>query len=49
MKYMNLTNKQVNQIAKTISILDIKTYIEKHLLEYEHFLEEEKHKNDRLA
>ena len=38
---MELTDKQIKQIAKFISILDIKTYIEGHLLEYKQFLEDE--------
>ena len=41
---MNITDKQIKQIAKEISILAIKSYIAEHLLEYEEFLEEEKKK-----
>lgn len=41
---MELSQKQINQIAKSISILDVKAYIETHLLEYEQFLKEEQHK-----
>ena len=38
---IELSQKQINQIAKSISILDIKSYIENHLQEYKNFLEEE--------
>lgn len=42
---MNISEKQIEQISKSISILDVKSYIAEHLLEYEQFLEEEeKHK-----
>lgn len=42
---MELSQKQIEQISKYISVLDVKKYIETHLLEYEQFLEEEeKHK-----
>lgn len=44
---IELSQKQINQIAKSISILDVKSYIENHLQEYKRFLEEEKNKNDR--
>jgi len=43
---IELSQKQINQIAKSISILDVKLYIENHLQEYKRFLEEE-NKNDR--
>ncbi len=47
-QYMELSQKQIKQLSKYISILDVKTYIETHLLEYEQFLEdEEKSKNGR--
>lgn len=47
---MELSQKQIEQISKYISILDIKAYIETHLLEYEQFLQEEKrHKSEHLA
>lgn len=39
---MQLTNKQINQLANSISTADILTYIEEHLLEYNKFLEAEK-------
>ena len=32
---MNISEKQIEQISKYISVLDIKSYIEEHLLEYE--------------
>ena len=41
---MELTEKQINQISRSISILDIKSYIEQHRLEYEEFLEAENKK-----
>ena len=41
---MNISEEQINQICNYISILDIKSYIEQHRLEYEEFLEEEKKK-----
>lgn len=45
---MELSKKQIEQLSKYISILDVKAYIETHLQEYEHFLkEEEKNKNGR--
>lgn len=39
---IELSQKQINQIAKSISILDIKSYIEIHLQEYKEFLRDEK-------
>lgn len=48
-QYMELSEKQIKQIAKSISILDVKTYIETHLLEYEQFLKEEKKHNDESS
>ena len=39
---MEISQKQIEQISKYISIADVKTYIKTHLLEYEQFLEEEK-------
>ena len=49
-QYMELSQKQINQIAKSISILDVKSYIETHLQEYNEFLkEEEKNKNGHSA
>lgn len=44
---MELSQKQIEQISKYISIEDIKAYIEAHLLEYEQFLEEESKKVER--
>ena len=41
---MELTEKQINQISRSISVLDIKSYIEQHRLEYEEFLKEESKK-----
>ncbi len=47
---MNISEKQIEQISKYISVIDIKSYIETHLLEYEEFLkEEENHNNNNLA
>ena len=47
---MEISKKQIEQLSKYISILDVKTYIETHLLEYEEFLdEEEKNKNKHSA
>lgn len=43
---IELAQKQINQIAKSISILDVKSYIESHLQEYEHFLKEEEKQNE---
>ena len=49
-QYMiELSQKQINQIARSIYVLDIKAYIEQHRQEYEQFLEEEKNKNERSA
>lgn len=42
---MELTDKQIKQISKSIAILDIKSYIAEHLLEYQQFLEDERKKN----
>lgn len=39
---IELQEKQIKQIARSISVLAIKTYIEQHRLEYEQFLKEEK-------
>lgn len=44
---IELSQKQINQLSKYISIVDIKSYIETHLLEYEQFLKEEQHKNEQ--
>ena len=44
---MELSHKQINQIANSISILDVKAYIETHLLEYKQFLKEEQHKDEK--
>ena len=38
---IELTEKQINQIARSISVLAIKAYIEQNREEYEEFLEEE--------
>lgn len=43
---MKITEEQINQICNYISILDIKSYIEQHRLEYEQFLKEEKQENN---
>ena len=44
---MELSQKQIEQLSKYISILDVKTYIETHLLDYEQFLKEEQHKEEQ--
>lgn len=47
---IELSLKQYNQISRSISVLDIKAYIEQHHEEYEQFLkDEEKNENKRLA
>ncbi len=42
---MNISKKQIEQLSKYISVIDVKSYIETHLLEYEQFLEDERKKN----
>lgn len=45
---IELSQKQYNQIARSISVLSIKAYIEQHHQEFEEFLkEEEKHKQEQ--
>lgn len=45
---IDISQKQINQIARSISVLEIKAYIEQHLKEFEQFLEEEgKNENER--
>lgn len=45
---IELAKKQINQIARSISVLDIKAYIEQNRQKYEEFLEdEEKNDNER--
>lgn len=45
-QYMiELSQKQINQIARSISVLDIKAYIEQNRQEFEQFLKE-KEKSD---
>ena len=45
-QYMiELSQKQINQIARSISVLAIKAYIEQNRQEYEQFLEDERKKN----
>lgn len=41
---IELSQKQINQIARSIFVLDIKAYIEQNREEFEQFLEEEKNK-----
>lgn len=41
---MEITEKQLQQIARSICVLDIKAYIEHHRQEFEKFLKEEKKK-----
>lgn len=49
-QYMNISEKQIEQLSKYISVIDVKSYIETHLLEYEEFLkEEERYENDSSA
>lgn len=43
---MNISEKQIEQLSKYISVIDVKSYIETHLLEYEQFLKEEQHKDE---
>lgn len=38
---MEITEKQIQQIARSISVLDIKAYIEQHRQDFEQFLEDE--------
>ena len=38
---IELTEKQINQIARSISILYIKAYIEQHYEDYKKFLKED--------
>lgn len=44
---MEISQKQIEQLSKYISILDVKTYIETHLLDYEQYLKEEQHKEEQ--
>lgn len=44
---MEISKKQIEQLSKYISILDFKSYIETHLLDYEQFLKEEQHKEEQ--
>ncbi len=44
---IELSQKQINQIARSISVLAIKAYIEQNRQEFEKFLEEEKQKNEQ--
>lgn len=46
---IELTEKQINQIARSISVLAIKTYIEQNREAFENFLKEEKHKSEHLT
>lgn len=46
---LELSQKQYNQIARSISVLDIKAYIEQHREEYEQFLKDEEKTNKRLV
>lgn len=43
---MEISKKQIEQLSKYISILDVKSYIETHLLDYKQFLKEEQHKEE---
>lgn len=42
---IELSQKQIKQIARSISVLAIKAYIEQHRQEYEQFLAEEENRN----
>ena len=44
---IELVEKQIKQIARSISVLAIKAYIEQNREEYEEFLEEEKKKGEK--
>lgn len=44
---IELSQKQINQIARSISVLDIKAYIEQHRQEFEQFLAEEEKKGQK--
>lgn len=44
---IELSQRQIKQIARSISVLNIKAYIEQHRQEYEQFLEEEKKKEQK--
>lgn len=44
---IELSQKQINQIARSISVLDIKTYIEQNHQKFKQFLEEEEKNNSR--
>ena len=39
---IEITEKQLQQIARSICVLDIKTYIEQHRQEFEQFVNDEK-------
>lgn len=41
---IELSQKQIKQIARSISVLDIKAYIEQHYEDYKKFLKEEESK-----
>lgn len=41
---IELSQKQISQIARSLYVLDIKAYIEQHRKEYEQFLAEEQNK-----
>lgn len=41
---IELTEKQINQIARSISVLAIKAYIEQNRQEYEQFLKDEENR-----
>lgn len=42
---VQLTTQQINQIASSILLTDVKAYIDNHNKEYEHFLQEEQNRN----
>lgn len=42
---IELSQKQINQIARSICVLDIKSYIEQNRQEYEEFLKDEEKNN----
>ena len=43
-QYMEIAEKQIQQIARSICVLDIKAYIEQHRQEFEQFLEDEENR-----
>ncbi len=46
---IELSQKQYNQIARSINLLDVKAYIEQHLQEYEQFLKDEEESKNKCS